>query len=89
MHDDVDMDEFDLGGLTRMDDNDDDMEETEVGGSASTQVVGLCGGLLTVNQREIIQNLVEKHISTLTEYAKQWKKPADLLLRTVNCMVTM
>jgi len=72
-----------------MDDNDDNMEETDGGGSALTWVVGLHGGPLTVNQHQIIQNLVEKHISALTEYAKQWKKPADLLLRTANCMITM
>ena len=90
MHDDVeDMDAVDLGGLTRMDDNDnEDIEETERGESASTRVVGLCGGPLTVNQHKIIQNLVDKHISALTEYAKQWNKPLELLLRTTNCMIT-
>ena len=82
-----DMDAVDLGGLTRMDDNE-DIEETERGESVSTQVVGVCGGPLTVNQCKIIQNLVDKHISALTEYAKQWNKPLEPFLRTTNCMIT-
>ena len=57
MHDDVEyMDAVDLGGLTRVDDNDndnEDIEETVRGELASTWVVGLCGGLLTVNQHKI------------------------------------
>ena len=53
-----------------------------VAGSDTVMTVSLHGGPLTVNQHKIIQNLVDKHISALTEYAKQWNKPPELLLRT-------
>ncbi|KAF8339513.1 uncharacterized protein EI90DRAFT_3117337 [Cantharellus anzutake] len=67
----------DLAGLTAMDTDEDSLEPVDTE-SGTSGIIGLRGGPLTVNQREIIQKLVNQHISTLIDYAKQWKKSPDL-----------
>ncbi|KAF8342099.1 uncharacterized protein EI90DRAFT_1302493 [Cantharellus anzutake] len=87
----------DLSGLILMENDDDDDEEegaennvgdTEGGDSTSARVVGLCGGPLTTSQREIIRDLMERHVETLTRYACEWKKSPETLLKAAHCMVT-
>ncbi|KAF8321053.1 uncharacterized protein EI90DRAFT_2595711 [Cantharellus anzutake] len=83
----------DLSGLILMENDDNEGAEnnvgdTEGGDSTSARVVELRGGPLTPSQREIIHDLMERHVKTLTRYACEWNKSPETLLKAAHYMVT-